>query len=118
MKIRTIRAYLILPMCLLFLNAIEEIAVYKLQTLNVTKIQLTAILVLMFALGFTVVGDFIAPKAQKILEKGHKTSKKSAGLIGTTIFYGIILAFVFFIYYMIYTEGNGPGTLLPKSWRN
>ncbi len=106
-------------MCLLLLNAIEEIAVYKLQGIKgLTKLQLTAILVVMFAVGFTLVGDFIAPKAQKILEKGHKSSKRNAGLIGTTIFYSIILAFIFFIYYMIYTDGNGPETLLPQSWRN
>jgi len=119
MKMKNIRTFLILPICLLILNAIEEVIIYKLQSLYkqnlLDKFTLTGILVLMFAAGFSIVGNSLAPRAKKALEKGHKSSKKNAGIIGISIFYGALFTAIFVTYYVIYVLG--PEFMLPKEFR-
>ncbi len=119
MKMKNIRTYLILPICLLVLNAVEEIIIYKMQSLHklgvLDQFTLTAILVLMFAVGFSLVGNTLAPRAKKALEKGHKNSKKNAGILGISLFYGGMFIAIFVTYYVIYVMG--PEFMLPKGFR-
>jgi hypothetical protein len=117
LKIKTIRAYLILPVCLLILNAFEEVAVYKLQSMGLSAIPLTGILILMFAIGFALVGDLFAPRIQRLLEKGHRKSKRDGGWIGATLFYTFLVVAIFLVYYVIYTNDDGAKFLLPPSLR-
>ncbi len=116
-----IRLIFVLPVCLLILNAVEEVIVYKLQTkINPNSLILNSytvvfILVFMFALGFTIVGKYIVPKVEILLQKSYVTTHRKAGFMGLTSFYAIVIIIIYIIYYVIYIKG--PQFLLPISWR-
>jgi hypothetical protein len=112
------RNYIILPACLLLLNAAEEVIIYKVQ--NYPEIAenaylLTSVLLLLFILGFSLVGDMLAPYIKTVFEGMHKRSHKHGGSMGIILFYTVLACFIFFIYFRIYTMG--PEMVLPPSWR-
>jgi hypothetical protein len=107
------RNYFVLPFCLLLLNALQEIIIYRLK-FEIPDPKLFAFCVLFLsAVGFTLVGDFIAPFISKILEKGHKIGKSTAGNIG--ILFIILLGFVsmYALYYTIWGIEH-PEYLIPQ----
>jgi len=110
--------YFILPVCLLLLNAVEEVLVYKVQNypdIACNPYLLTGVLIILFSAGFAVIGDMFAPYLQGVFEHFHKKSKKTGGQFGMLIFYTAVAGFIFFIYFRIYTIG--PQSVLPPSWR-
>ena len=112
------RNYIILPACLLLLNAVEEIIIYKVQAYpDIAKnaYLLTAVIILLFILGFSLVGEMIAPYLQTLFEGMHKRTQKHSGSIGLMVFYVVLGLFLFFLYFRIYTMG--PQAALPPSWR-
>ena len=109
------RAYMILPLCLLYLNVLQEVVVYKVRGLTSNPYLLTGILLAAFALGFTLVGNLLAPWLEGLFETGHKVSKKQGGGGGIVIFYAVMLAVVFGVYFVAFTRG--PQYLLPPAWR-
>jgi uncharacterized BrkB/YihY/UPF0761 family membrane protein len=112
------RNYIILPACLLLLNAMEEVIVYKVQScpeIAKNAYLLTFVLLLIFSIGFSLVGDMLAPYITKLFENMHKGSHKHGGSIGILLFYTFLGCLLFFIYFRIYTMG--PETVLPLSWR-
>ena len=112
------RNYIILPACLLLLNAVEEVVVYKVQQYPEAAKNpyiLTLVLILLFALGFFLVGDMLVPYIKSLFEGIHKRSRKHGGDLGIIIFYALLGTFIFFIYFRIYTMG--PETILPPAWR-
>lgn len=109
------RAVMILPLCLLYLNVFQEIVLYKLRSLVHDPYLLTALLLLIFAVGFAVVGKLLAPWLEGLFETGHKASRKTGGGGGVTGFYLAMLAVVYAIYFIVYTRG--PQHLLPPEWR-
>ena len=111
------RNYILLPLCLLLLNAVEEIVVYKLTkypAIAKNPYLLTLSIILLFAVGFSLVGDMAIPYMRNILEKLHKGSKKH-GHAGTIFFYILTAGLIFIIYFRIYTIG--PASVLPAAWR-
>ena len=117
-KAKAAKNYFILPVCLLLLNAVEEVVVYKAQ--HYPKIAgnpyiLTGVLILLFAAGFSLIGDMFAPYMQGVFEHLHKKSKKSGGHVGMIIFYTVVVGIIFLLYFRIYTIG--PQSVLPPSWR-
>ena len=112
------RNYIILPVCLLLLNAAEEVIIYKVQDYpDIAKnaYLLTAVIILLFILGFSLVGEMIAPYIQTLFEGMHKQTQQHSGRIGLMVFYVALGLFIFFLYFRIYTMG--PETVLPPSWR-
>ncbi len=99
-----IRLVFVLPVCLLILNAVEEIIVYKLQTkmdpnsLLLNSYTIVFLLVFMFALGFTIVGKYIVPKVELLLQKSYVTTHRKAGFMGLTSFYAIVMIIIYIIY--------------------
>ncbi len=115
MGTKTRRTFMILPLCLLYLNVFEEVVVYKVRDLVPDPYLRTGILLAIFAAGFTLVGNLLAPWLISLLETGHKVSKKQGGGGGTAVFYAAMLAAVYVIYYVAFIRG--PQYLLPASWR-
>ncbi len=105
----------ILPVCLLVLNAIEEVAVYKLGREIVNPHIFTGALILMFTAGFALVGDQLAPYLQKLVDHGRKGSRRHGGKTGMFLFYLAVALGLYFAYYTIYV--HGPEKLLPIQWR-
>ena len=115
MTITKARAYLILPSCFLVLEALQEVVVYKMAQKIDNKHLLTLLLILMFAVGFSIVGDLIVPALKKIMEHAHFGSKKYAGWSGMVLLYSAIFGLIYILYYVVYIEG--PCYLLPSVWR-
>jgi len=115
MKAKT-KAMIILPACLLFLNAVEEVVQYKLSSVVPNPYWRTAAILAMFAFGVTLVGDFISPWIAAGLEKAYKNSKKTWGkTTGVIIFCAITLGALYALYFFIYIKG--PQSVLPPEWR-
>ncbi len=115
MSKRRFRTFFVLPVSLLLLNALEEVAVYQVKRHVANPYVVTVIFVLMFAAGFAIVGEFIAPFLKSLLESGRKTAKKQVGNVGLLVSYGLAIALVFIMYHVIHTRG--PEYLLPLAWR-
>ncbi len=115
MKART-RAMIILPVCLLFWNAVEEVAQYELARFVPNPYYRTAAIIVMLAFGFTLIADFVSPWIAALLEKHYKNSKKMMGkTLGTLAFCLVTLGCIYLLYFMIYIKG--PQSVLPPPWR-
>jgi hypothetical protein len=125
MKIKNVRIFFILPLSLLLLNILEEIAVYRIQKsmfgtagpgnhLLMNLLFITALIAL-FAIGFSLVGNMFAPWLEKTLEFMYKHMKKYGGAISVAVAYCIAIIFIFVLYYVVYIKGAQ--YLLPPAWR-
>ena len=109
------RNYSVLIFCLLFLNILEEVAVYKLHRYVRDPYLRTGMYLLMFTIGFALATVCLAPWIKSLLEALRRTSKKNTGMLGPILFYGSIVALLFVTYYITYNRG--PQYLLPPAWR-
>ena len=109
------RGMIILPICLLLFNAVEEVTEYILPRFFPDPYIRTGVLIFLFSVGFTVIGDFLAPRIAKFFDRGHKKTQKRAGLPGLFLFYVGILSLIYVLYFIIYTKS--PKYLLPMNWR-
>jgi len=110
-RIKQLRTFFIFPICLLLFNILEEIFVYELRKLIVNDYVYTAVLLVMFVVCFGFIGNWLAPYINKIIENGHKKSKKSAGRSGIIAFFLILFILIYILYFIIYCKG--PQFLLP-----
>jgi hypothetical protein len=109
------RGMIILPICLLLFNAVEEVTEYILPRFFPDPYVRTGVLIFLFSVGFTVIGDFLAPRIAKFFDRGHKKTQKRAGLPGLFLFYVGIFTLIYILYFIIYTKS--PKYLLPMNWR-
>lgn len=109
------RAMIILPMCLLMFNAVQEIVEYKLPSFVPNPYTRTAVLILLFSFGFAVIGDFLVPWIVSLFDQGHKNSREKGGKTGVAVFYITAFAAIYIIYFVIYTKGVK--YVLPPFWR-
>jgi len=107
---------IILPVCLLFWNALEEVAQYKMATLVPNPYWRTAAIIAMLAFGFALVGDFLSPRIAGGLEKAYKNTTKTWGqALGVLIFCAVTMGAMYLLYFFIYIKG--PQSVLPPAWR-
>ena len=112
---RKLGTFMVLPICLLLLNAIEEVVVYKFQGSIRDPYLRTAMLLLMFTAGFTLVAAIVVPWTKALLKDLHKGSERHAGSLGSILLYALILALFYWLYFVIYVDGAEH--LLPPAWR-
>ena len=113
MRIKQLRTFFIFPICLLFFNVLEELFVYQLRKAIPNDYIYTAVLVIMFVICFGFIGNWLAPHINKVIENGHKKSKKTAGRGGIITFFLILFALIYVLYFIIYCKG--PQFLLPAA---
>lgn len=111
------RGMIILPICLLLFNIIEEFVVYYLPRFVPNPYTRAAVLIILFAIGFTMVGDFLVPWVAGLFDHGHKTSQREAGRTGVVMFYVISFAVLYFIYFLVYCKSGGVKNLIPPFMR-
>lgn len=109
------RAMIILPICLLLFNAVEEVVEYKLPRLVPNPYYRTGVIIFLCAAGFAVIGDLLVPWVAGLFDQGHKNSQKKAGKTGVILFYIGAFVAVYFVYFIIYIKG--PQYILPPFWR-
>lgn len=111
------RGMIILPICLLLFNVIEEFVVYFLPKFVKNLYTRTALLIILFAIGFTLIGDFLVPWISGLFEHGHRKSQRQGGMTGVVVFYATAFAAVYFVYYVIYCKPGGIANLIPPEMR-
>lgn len=115
MKFPQFEKYIILPFCLLSLNAIEEIVVYKSESISNPYMRVLTLLIL-FTVGISFVAFIFSPLLSKVLKSIHQISKKEEGVIGEVTLVFCLWLILFFVYFAIYIMG--PETLLPPLMQN
>jgi Na+/melibiose symporter-like transporter len=105
------RAWLFVPLLLLTVVLLEQIAVYYVHE-HVDQPHLrTAIIMALYGIGFTLAADQVVPWLKRTLNKVRKGSKKGAGILGLVLFYGLAYGVLFVAYHEMQTRGVG--SLLP-----
>lgn len=115
MRIKQFRNLIVFPICLLLFNACEELLIYKLRQVLRNDWIYVATLIITFVICFGFIANWLAPHISKAIEHGHKKSKKKAGRTGIIVFFTILSALIFWLYFVVYTKG--PQFLLPVQWR-
>ena len=105
LKKRQLRRYFILPGSLLILNAVEDLLIVKLQQLIHDPFLLTAVIMLMFLIGFSVVGFLVAPAVEMVIEKSYAHGKVWTGHLGAWAVLAGLCGGLYWVYYKIYIDG-------------
>jgi hypothetical protein len=114
-KTHAVRAYYILPCCLLLLNLVNNLISYKAETIHDPFLRVVVIIGLVL-FGGSLVAFAVAPGLQVLVRHLHQGSRRGAGGVGEAVFLVVLGVVVFWLYYRMYI--HGPGTLLPTGWRN
>ncbi|MFH1063681.1 MAG: hypothetical protein V1729_01225 [Candidatus Woesearchaeota archaeon] len=104
MKQKLSRNYLLLGASLLVVGLLVELLSMKVQAYPMNVFYKTLIIMLMIAIGYGFAESMIAPVATKLLRLFEKRFVKSKGkIIGTILFYIVLYATLFVLYYLIFT---------------
>jgi hypothetical protein len=114
-KANVLRAYYVLPCCLLLLNLITNLISYKADMIADPFLRIAAIM-LFVLFGGTLVAYAVAPGIEACVRSLHHGSRRGAGTLGEIIFFVLLGLLVFWLYYQFYI--HGPESLLPKEWWN
>ncbi|MFT3869767.1 MAG: hypothetical protein QM715_15060 [Nibricoccus sp.] len=114
-KTNVVRTYYILPCCLLLLNICNSLVSYKADMIGNPIIRVFVIIFLVLV-GSSLVAYFVSPAIEGVVRSLYKSSEKSAGGVGQTVFLAGLGILVFFLYYQLYI--HGPASLLPAALRN
>jgi hypothetical protein len=114
-KANVVRAYYILPCCLLLLNLVNNLVSYKAEVIHDPFLRVV-IIILIVLFGGSLVAFAVAPGLEAIVRNIHRGSRNEAGRVGEIFFLLALGATVFWLYYRMYIDG--PEALLPRSWWN
>ncbi len=110
-----VRNYFILPCCLLLLNLVNSIISYKAAMIYDHVIRVAVIMAMILG-GSSIVAFLVAPAIQAVVNRGHRTSRQSAGVFGEVVFMCGLGLVIFWLYYQVYI--HGPASILPAEWAN
>ena len=109
------RTALIIPLVLLVVALLEDIAMYKIRQ-HVRDVYWRAgIVLVMTGVGFAIAAGYVAPWLKDFFTTARKGSKSGGGTIGIWLFYVGAYGLLYYAYLVI--ERRGPGGLLPASLR-
>jgi hypothetical protein len=109
------RTALIMPLVLLVVALLEDVATYKIRQ-HVRGVHWRAgILLLLTGVGFAFAGGYVAPWLKVLFTTVRKHSRSGGGKPGIWLFYALAYGALFYAYVVI--ERSGIGGLLPASWR-
>jgi hypothetical protein len=114
-KTNVVRAYYILPCCLLLLNLVNNLISYKAEMIHDAFLRVLVIILLVL-FGGSVVAFAVAPALETVVRNLHRGSRNEAGRVGEVVFLLALGAVVFWLYYQMYI--NGPESVLPRTWWN
>jgi len=110
------RTALIIPLVLLVVSLLEDIAMYKVRQ-HIREIHIrVAIIIVLTGVGFALAAGYVAPWLQSVFTSARKKGGKwGGGKIGIWLFYIGAYGLLYYAYFVI--ERSGPGALLPSSLR-
>ena len=111
------RTALIVPLVLLVVSLLEDIAMYKVRQ-HIHDIHTrVAIILVLTGVGFAIAAGYVAPWLQNLFSTARKKGGKwSGGKIGIWLFYVGAYGLLYFAY-LVVERGGGAGALLPASLR-
>jgi hypothetical protein len=109
------RAAFIVPLVLLTVALLEDIATYKVRQLVRSVEARTAIIVLLNGIMFTLAAEWASPWIKGMLTRARTTSRRHAGFVGPWVFYAAAYGAIYYAY--LVAEVRGPGALLARSLR-
>ena len=110
-----VRAYYVLPCCLLLLNLVNNLISYKTEMIK-NPFWRVMVVMLLVLFGGSLVAFAIAPGFEHVVRALHRSSRQGAGRLGEIVFLVLLGLLVFWLYYQIYI--NGPTSILPAAWAN
>ncbi len=106
---------LIIPLVLLVVTLLEDIATYKVRQ-HVQDIYLRAAIILVLTgIGFAVAAGYVGPWLKNLFASARKHSKTGGGKLGIWLFYAAAYGALYYAYLVI--ERRGAAALLPASLR-
>ena len=106
---------LIIPLVLLVVTLLEDVATYRIRQ-HVHDIYLrAAIILVMTGVGFAVAAGYVGPWLKDLFTSVRKHSKTGGGKLGIWLFYAAAYGALYYAYLVI--EQRGPAALLPASLR-
>lgn len=114
-KTNPVRAYYILPCCLLLLNLFNNLISYKAEMIPDAFLRVVVIILLVL-FGGSLAAFAVAPGLEALVRNLHRGSRNEAGRVGEVVFLLALGTVVFWLYYQMYI--HGPESLLPRAWSN
>lgn len=114
-KTNVVRAYYVLPCCLLLLNLCNNLMSYKVAVISDPWIRVCVIMALVL-FGSSIVAFAVAPALEALVRALHHGSRNEAGFLGEIAFLVLLGGLVFWLYYQYYI--HGAEALLPREWWN
>ncbi|HTM19337.1 MAG TPA: hypothetical protein VL172_02480 [Kofleriaceae bacterium] len=109
------RAAPILPLVLMTVALLEDVATYKVRQ-HVADVRVRAAVILALnGVAFGIAGGWIGPWLQRTLARVRRTGRDTAGALGLWLFYAAAYGGLYWAYLAV--ERHGPGALLPAHWR-
>jgi hypothetical protein len=109
------RTVLLLPLVLLTVALLEELATYKVRQ-HVRDVHVrVAIIVALNGIAFAAAASWIAPPLRRMLSSARTGSRRVGALVGVWVFYAIAYGLLYYAFLVL--EQRGPGGLLPLSIR-
>ena len=109
------RTALIVPLVLLVVTLLEDIATYKVRQ-HVHDIYLRAAIILVLTgIGFALAAGYVGPWIKEVFALARKHSRTGGGKLGIWLFYAAAYGALYYAYLVI--EQRGPAGLLPASLR-
>jgi hypothetical protein len=109
------RAAFIVPLVLLTVALLEDLATYEIRRLVRNVEARAAIIVLLNGIMFTLAAELLSPWIKALLTRARTTSRRHAGTVGPWLFYAAAYGAIYYAYLAV--EVRGPGALLARSMR-
>lgn len=106
---------LILPLVILLVVLLEQIAELEVRK-HVENLYLrTALIMALYAIGFSFAFEQLSPWLKRLLVGLRARSRKEGGAVGIWVFFALAYSLTFYGYFKLETEGAA--SLLPAAWR-
>ncbi len=109
------RTVLILPLILLTVALLEDIATYKVRQHVAEPRVRVAIMIVLTGAVFAFVAGWLGPWIKRLLSTARQGSQRGAGVLGLWLFYACAYGALYYAYLIV--DEHGPGALLPPSLR-
>jgi hypothetical protein len=114
-KRQAVNHYYLLPCCLLMLNLVNAVVSYKAGVIADPLLRTGAVMLLVL-FGSSLTAFVVTPALATVVHGLHQSSRRHAGGAGEVIFFAVLGAVVFWLYYRLTIHGTA--AIVPPMWRN
>lgn len=96
---------LILPLVILLIVLVEELAEYQMREHLANPYVRTATMMILYGVGFSLAAAKLGPGLKKVLVRLRSGHRKRAGRLGVWLFFALAYGLLFYAYLVLETEG-------------